>query len=158
MDFQSVEALYSYVQNQILIGAESVGEHIKELLKDYVDTMWYSVHTPEEYHRTMQFINSISVKTPILIGNTIQVEVYFDEGKIAPSMDNRGFWNQHMGVNGEDVSGNIPRYIEEGNNSSLYSYNGIHMTKETEDFCRVNNVPVKLMVDYLKANGIECTG
>lgn len=90
-------------------------ELVRNLLMDTV----YS-NTNYEYERTMDLYNSVTVNT-IRDGSThVSFEVFIDSSKIDANPVEDSKWNQHMSMDGEDVSEELPVWIEEGFDSPYY--------------------------------------
>jgi predicted RNA binding protein YcfA (HicA-like mRNA interferase family) len=135
---------------------EQVARKIEDILKQYIMDEWYGRMNPEDYSRTYNFVNSISVKPTQEIKDGWMVEIYFDNEKIFPEYaDEDRTWNKHMSVYGEDVSDYIPEWIERGNNSPIYNYKGVHMMQNTFEYCEKYNIPIKEMIKELKKYGFN---
>lgn len=126
------DQLQKYLNRHIGIALQQTGKDVEKLVYDYIMENWY-IYTPNEYLRTYQFINSLRVSKVIETNGRYYVSIYFDTSAIRASSVNDSRWNQHMSIHGEDVSGAIPLWIEEGNNPNnknpIYEYDGIHMMK-----------------------------
>lgn len=150
----SIESLLNQIKKDMRPSLRQVGERIRTELRQYVLENWYNSRpTTEFYDRTMQLINSITVSQIIETGNTMNIQVYFDSSKIIATVTEDGKWNQHASIHGEDVSESIPYYIEEGNKSPLYSYDGIHSVENIIELCRQSNIPLQEMITYLSSKG-----
>jgi hypothetical protein len=124
--FRDLNSLYKHLENSILLDVQKIGEEVKNVLRNNVRVLFYERNgmnwTPEDYTRTYELIDSISVSPIKKIGNKYEVSVYFDDEKIHPYKV-AGEWSAHESVvTGENISQNLPFYMEYGNQSSLYSY------------------------------------
>lgn len=157
--FNTIEELMIYLQKQIPIGLEKIGEEVKEILRNNVQELWYDrPFTPTYYSRTMEYINCIQCSKVKNIGNgKYEVEIYFDTNLIQPHINSNGEWNQHANIDGEDVSAQIPYYIEEGNNSSIYSYQGVHPVENTKEWLEETDFLRKRMIEFLGKYGFTCS-
>lgn len=153
--FNTIEELMIYLQNKIPVNLELIAEEVKGILRDNVQTLWYDrPYNPTNYIRTMEYINSISCSNAKKISNgNYEVKIYFATDLIQPHTNNSNEWNQHASIYGEDVSAQIPYYIEEGNNSSLYSYEGVHPVKITEKWLKDNDFVRRRMIELLGKYG-----
>ena len=157
--FNTIEELMIYLQNQIPVSLEAIGEEVKKILRDNIQTLWYDrPYTPTHYTRTMEYINSILCSKATKIANgQYKVEIYFATDLIQPYISNNGEWNQHASIYDEDVSAQIPYYIEEGNNSPIYLYKGVHPVKITKEWIEDTDFVRKRMVEFLGKYGFDCT-
>lgn len=154
--FNNVNDLMKFIKRTTRYPLEQVAHKVEDILKQYILDNWYGRMTPSDYSRSYQFINSLTIKPTQEINDGWQIEIYFDNEKIMPMYaDDDRYWNKHMSVYGEDVSDDIPFFIEYGNNSPIYEYQGIHMVKNTADYCRDNNIPIKEMIRELKKYGFK---
>jgi hypothetical protein len=136
---------------------QQVAEDIKKMLHDYVNTYWYGAHSPTNYQRTFEFINSLTVDNVQTTGDRKEVFIYFDPAKIGAYQTELGQWNQHLDVYGiESAAEAIALWIEEGQDSPLYSYDGIHQIEQTELALRQNNKLAKDIGALLTAKGYTC--
>jgi hypothetical protein len=136
--FSDFNALIKHLENNIVLDIQKIGEEVKNVLRNNVRVLWYERNgmnwTPQDYERTWQLIDSISVSKAIKLGNKYQVEVYYDTDKIVPMYGTEDKpWTRHMSITDfSDVSEAIPFWVEEGNNNSpIYSYEGVYPVKTT---------------------------
>jgi len=157
--FNTIEELMIYLQKQIPVSLEAIGEEVKKILRDNVQQLWYDrPFTPTHYTRSMEYINSIVCSKATKISNgQYRVEIYFATDLIQPYMSPNGEWNQHASIYGEDVSAQIPYYIEEGNNSPLFEYQGVHPVKITKEWIEDNDYLRKRMIKFLGKYGFNCS-
>lgn len=155
--FDTTEQIHQYILKNAEEGLQQTLEKIKIELVKYVEKYWYGREngTHNYYNRTMEFVDSITASKVKIQGNTLSGEVFFDTTKIG-SYNDYPNWGQHQGLHGENVSELIPWYIEEGNKSSAYEYEGIHMVKNITLWAKHNNVPLKEIMSFLKTKGFQC--
>lgn len=157
--FNSIDELMIYLQEQIPINLEIIGEEVKEILRNNVQQLWYGrSFTPHYYTRTFEYINSIVCSKAVPIGSGMyEVEIYFDTNLIHPYPSTNGNWPQHESIYGDDVSEFIPEWIEEGNNSPLFSYEGVHPTEDTKQWIEESGYFKNEIIKLLGIKGITCT-
>lgn len=88
----------SIVMSKQALLDELAKEGIKKF-KEYVQEYWYDAYSPSDYDRTMQFLNSVSVRFE---GDT--VILYYDASGVysayrnfgGSGFDNNGHWNVYM--------------------------------------------------------------
>jgi hypothetical protein len=124
--FSDFNALMKHLESNVLLNIQKIGEEVKGILRNNVRVLFYERNgmnwTPEDYTRTYELIDSLEVTPVKKIGNKYEVSVFFNDEKIHPYKV-AGEWSAHESVvTGQDVSQNIPFYMEYGNQSSLYSY------------------------------------
>lgn len=152
--FSNLKDLMSYIEKNIPISLEIIGEEIKKILRDNVQQLWYDrPFTPTYYTRTMQYIDSISVDKAVKIGDMYQVSIYFATDLILPYPSENGEWPKHESIYGEDVSAAIPYYIENGNNSPIFNYEGVHPMETTKDWLIETDYVKKRMIQILGSYG-----
>jgi hypothetical protein len=159
--FSDISSLLKYLEANVVINLEKIGEEIKSVLRFNLLNDWYKEHTPQYYDRTNMLIDSISVSKAEKVGNVYQVRIYFDEAKILHVPANKpGFFPSHMNItNGESEYGGmsygelLPLWLEEGQDSSIHPYVGIHMVQTTEDWIREDNYLRTRMIELLESKG-----
>jgi len=158
-NFKDVNSLEMYLRSKIPISLTVIGEEIKKKLRENIQNLWYDRDfTPTHYTRTMEYIESLRCSEVLNMGNgQYQVRIYFATHAIIPHSTPYGEWNQHAGVNYEDVSASIPSFIEYGNNSPLYSYQGVHPVETTKQWAKDMKIIQKRMVELLKKYGFSCS-
>lgn len=133
------------------------GETIKQVLIDSTKRMWYSEHSPEQYQRTYDILNSISLDAVKTGKGGYTATVYFDEDKIR--MQAADGWNQHMSVDGSTSYGGRPiaswvvEWVSFGQNSSIFSYEGGGHIQATQEFAKAD--AVYLIEESLRKAGFE---
>jgi hypothetical protein len=149
-----VKVIHSYLQSDLTPIMKQVAEDIKGTLYDYIQTNWYNARPATSYYdRIYEFINSLSISNIKTVGNRKEVSIYFDESKIGSYETSVGMWNQHMDIYGNGVGGAIVGWINTGENSPLYSIEGIHFIDEI-----LNNSDkfIKEVADLLEKKGYIC--
>jgi hypothetical protein len=156
--FNSIEAALKYIEANLPINLNKMAEEIKSILRNNVRVLWYERDfTPTHYTRTMELIDCISVKKAVKIGNAYQVKIYFDTNLINPYPSENGEWSKHESItDGRDVSQYIPSFIEYGQNSPLFPYDGVHPVQETIDWIKEVNYLKTRMMELLKDKGFSC--
>jgi hypothetical protein len=163
--FKDLNSLMKHLENNILLDVQKVGEEVKSILRNNVRVLWYERNgtnwTPKDYERSWMLIDSISVSKAIKIGNKYQVEIFFDTDKIIPmyGTDDKP-WTRHMSIiDYKNVSEAIPLWIEEGNNnSSIYSYEGVHPVQITKDDLKSDNYIKERLKELLEMQGYKVLG
>jgi hypothetical protein len=161
-DFNDLKPLYKYLLTQIIPQQmEKIGEEVKDYLKNLLLTRWYKTYNPTHYSRTNMLIDSITLRPVKITGDTVEVEIYFDENKITPvpaSQD--GYFPSHSNItDGADSWGGqsygelLVDWIENGQSSSIYSASGVYMVRDTIDYIETDNLLMKRMKTLLQAKG-----
>lgn len=159
--FTNLSDLFKYIEKEIPINLEKIGEEVKSVLRNNVRLLWYGrSFTPTHYTRTMEYIDSISLKKAKKVGDSWQVEIYFDTDKINPYPAENGEWSKHESItNGEDMSAAIPYFIEFGNNPNgknpIYEYEGVRPVGETIDWIKEDNYLRNRMIELLEMKGYK---
>lgn len=129
---QSLTNAFSEYMAQL--GMEFMRDYIIERV--YMDNALSGGSSPTSYDRTGDFFNAITI-TQSSKGNW---SVGIDGRKInvSPADEGTSDWGQHAGIHGEAVAGAMAEFIDQGNDSTIYSYQGIEYVKATEDY--LNNI------------------
>lgn len=124
MEFNSLESLFNHIDKAIEEELISTAKMVKKDVQDFIrDAIYYN--DAHEYIRSGEFLGSVSVR--VIDKNTVQI--YYNTDLINPRPDptGTGKWNQHMDrYKLEDMSENIPKWIELGTKGGLYPREGIH--------------------------------
>lgn len=114
--------------------AEYMSEVAKEFMQDYINQKVYlegSLGGPSDYYeRTYDLKNAVVAR----IDSNGQWYIRIDGRKLHVRQQPDGMWGQHIGVDGQPVAGTMQYFLEEGNNSPLYSYDGIEYIEATEKY------------------------
>lgn len=159
--FNNLNKLFSHINKQIEKSMTGVGEEARKILSDYMEREWYNSYSPSNYERSWELLNSISVSSPKKISNTWQVEIYFDTTKIHPYSTPDGEWNKHMSLNGDtsyngkSISEWLIEWIEYGQNSPIYSWDGVHMISYTKAELMFTKKHLNRIMDELQKQGIK---
>lgn len=161
--FTSIDTMLNYLNRNISIVLQDVGKDVEKIIHDYIMKEWYNEHTPHEYIRTYDMINSLRVRKVQKINNGYSIELCFDTDTIHANKVGDSFWNQHMSLYRKDGSGEqnvsqaIPLWIEEGNNPNsknpVYEYKGIGMMDYAS---KQKSVILKSLLSHLKSKGFNC--
>lgn len=126
-----------------IIGKELVPAIVKQTLTEltnYVSKEWYG-SSPNEYNRTFDFFKSLISSDIERVANKFVSQIFSDPSKIRSQIDDDSMFNQHMSFDGSGsnwIPETMAQFIEEGNKSSAYSYDGIFMFKETSKWLNSN--------------------
>lgn len=133
---RSFKQLEQVLLQKIALSVEEIGKQIKEMLRKNVQELWYErSYTPTHYTRTFELIDSITVTEAKRVPDGYQVVIYFDTDKIHPYPPAKPReWPRHQSVtDGADVSFYIPWWVEFGQKSPLFSYEGVHAMEKTKE-------------------------
>lgn len=135
----------------------NVSKKVYNIMRIYIDEKLYRTQSPENYQRTYELLNSLTISKIIKKGNNIyEVEVFFDTSKIHPYKSMIG-WNKHMGTvgksNGKDVSRYIPGYMEYGHRG-LYYQRPLNFNKEAYDYLVASSEHIAEFKRMLQVYGI----
>lgn len=159
-EFKSLKELNDYIEKQYLVQfLEKIGNEIKGWLKNNVRLLWYERDfTPTHYTRTMELIECISVR-PVKknADGSYQTEVFFDTDKMHTYPASDGEWSKHESItSGTDVRLMIPAFVEFGENSPLFSYEGVHPVETTKEEIISDGYIINRMKELLESKGIKC--
>lgn len=150
-----LQAVLKHIEDKANASLEAVGEKVKEEVQDYIQRNLYDASSPSKYTRTMEYLNSVSVK---VIGNN-SVEIYFDTDKISPrDPDGEGRWSAHQNItNGVNVSDLIPEFMEYGVSGSKHDRSGIYAIENSVEIANQTKYHVHELIKQLAAKGIKAT-
>ena len=156
-EFKSISAALAYLETHVVISLERIGEELKGVLRNNVRLLWYERdYTPTHYTRTYELIDSITVSKAKKVGNGYEVMIYFDTDKINPYPASDGEWSKHQSITtGTDVSVYIPLWADQGQNSPLFSYEGVGFMKETIDWIKEDEYLKNRMIELLVMKGFN---
>ena len=160
--FKNWSQLERFLEREIEINLQKIGTEIASVLRNYVYLNWYADHTPKYYERTMEVLNSISVKPVKKNGNKYEVEIFFDKNKISmvesnyyvPSHLKR--FHHHMSVdysksyNGQTIAEWVVYWMNYGQNSSLHSYSGVGFLEETIEWTKEDRYHINRMRELIE--------
>jgi hypothetical protein len=156
-----VKQIHKQMQPALAKMATELGGSIKMLLHKYVAKNWYSAMKPTSYERTFQFIDSLSVDIKPNERQGYDILVFFDSDKIDSIERDSGQWNAHMSVDGSTSYGGksigdlLVEFIEFGQYSPLYSYDGIHMIENTKKRLKTKKDHIKIINRVLRRYGFK---
>lgn len=150
--FKNLSDYYDYIDKSLKKAMKDIGEEVKLELQDYIWENWYKTYNPKEYERTFDFLNCVTFNVGKSNGKYVAI-VYYDTSKIKAEYNEYSYWNNHMSLSGEDVSEYIPRWIEKGQKSHVYSYNGVEPIRNIVKWCE-ENYKEKLK-SYLNGYGLK---
>jgi len=161
--FNNWNSLVKYIESNIVISLEKIGEEIKSVLRHELLTTWYQTYTPQYYERTNMLIDSITVSKAKKVLGGYEVEIYFDESKILPMPSDKGMFPAHMNItDGANMYGGmsygelLPLWIEKGQRSKIHSYTGVHMVERTVNWVKEDNYLKTRMIEILQNKGFLC--
>lgn len=157
--FSNWTDLMKHLESQMVVNLEKIGEEIKSVLRHNVKTLWYDrPFTPTHYSRTFELIDSITCSKAKQIGNgAYQVQIYFDTDKINPYPASDGEWSKHESITtGTNVNVYIPIWANEGQDSPLFSYEGVHFVEATIDWEKEDKYLMNRMKELLEKQGWKC--
>lgn len=146
--YKTYESLMAGLTDTIVKPAVMLtAENVKKTLKNNLSSLWYNTSNPQEYIRTYDIIKSISVSEIKKNGKTsYEAKVFFDDNLIMQIPSLGGDWSSHMGMptignsksgaveyGGLSISQWVPIWLDQGQNSSIYSYDGVEYVKATMD-------------------------
>lgn len=148
-----------HLESQMVLNLAKIGEEVKGWLRNNVHLLWYNrPFTPQNYDRTFELIECLSVRPVKKTGNgQYQVEIYFDTDKMNTYPAENGQWSKHESITtGTDVRLFIPLWIEEGQNSPLYSFDGVHPVETTISEVEQDHYIKNRMMELLRDKGYKC--
>lgn len=166
--FKSISEALAYIETNMVINLEKIGEEIAGVLKHYVKMNWYDYMDNKKdaingYQRTMDILNSISVTKAKPIGKGMyEVRIFFDETKINQINYPGRLFNAHMSVDGSTSYGGmsiaqwVVWWMNYGQNSPLYSYPGVGFLEETIEWTEDDQYHINRMRELLEDKGFIC--
>ncbi len=128
------------MENELHNIIETIAEEVLQKWKDtltkriYEDNMLKKNPSNDYYTRSRDMINSLTIKW---IDN-LNCELDYDTNLIYSNFLGEGMFNQHMGFNGQDVSEFMPDIIEAGQNSRIYSHDGVNAQEDVVRWLQTN--------------------
>jgi hypothetical protein len=155
----SLSELNKIIELAIIQNIQKIGEEIKGVLRHFVQENWYNrSYEPQQYERTFQLIDSLTVSPVKINGNEYSVQIYYDTDKILP-MDGTSDkpWTRHKSIVTQTPSGvYLPLWIEEGQDSSIFSFEGVHPVQDTIDWVEEDKYLLNRMKELLEKKGFKC--
>lgn len=130
---------------------------VKELIAYYLQKNFYD-YTPEEYERTYELRDSLTIGDVVKKGSGYTVEVFFDTNKIQPHYESiNDPFPQHISWSGEDVSNMIPYWTENAliNPVSFRGQDRGFFVKSTVNDLKKNKDHIQELKTFLLNNGIN---
>lgn len=141
-NFKSLKELKNYLNEQLIIAMDNVGEKAKQYMYDYIERKLKETE-PKVYERTWEYLNSIDrIKAHMNSDGSIETIIYYNTDKIIPylpsgvfnnwtgyEMDSKMSWGQHTDIYGNSVAEILPLWMEEGTrdiNGNFYPRDGLH--------------------------------
>lgn len=162
--FTSISELLNYIESNMVINLEKIGEEVKSYLRTTILTDWYRDHQPTYYERSNMLIDSLTVTKAKKIGNGYEVKIFFDPDKITPTPPGQeGWFPGHSNItdgassyNGMSYGELLPIWIEQGQNSSINPFSGIGMVEKTKnDLLRGDRYLLERMKELLELKGFK---
>ena len=123
--------LFKELEKQLLPIYQKALEHMKQILIDALNGLWFSRYQPALYERTGDLINSLSIKQLKNSNGKFEALIYFDKDKIRQEHADFGGgypFNIHMSLDGSteyggiDIGNWILIWLNEGSNSPYWSF------------------------------------
>ena len=113
--FRNFKEYEKHINKLLKDSMEEVGAEVEKVLRDRIEKDVYSVYDPKEYERTRELKNSVMHTQAKDVGGNVVVEVGHDTDMIRAYEP-----NQHMSIDGQDVSEYLPRWINDGTIGNAY--------------------------------------
>lgn len=160
-NLSDLNRVFKHIERVVRINMLEVMQKIKVVLVDYIMTNWYNRigFSPLNYTRTYDYVNSIDISKVEMRGDgKISASIFFDTDKMRPLPPAfPGEWGIHQGLSGQDVSAAIPYFIEYGNNSPLYSYEGVAPVANTKQIVQQRQIHTTALAEALRRAGFVVT-
>lgn len=158
--FNSLDQLFKALQVDIMQILQKTGNEIKGVLRQTIQRDWYNRPdynaSTTQYLRTLQLLDSISMKPVQTNGNTFSVEIYYDTSKIIPMDGTDQYpWTRHKSIIDSASSAEaLPYYIEYGNGDSpIYQYEGVHPVQTVYEWERDDKYVLNRFKELLRDKG-----
>lgn len=139
-----------------------VAIEVEGMMRDYVIQALYNDYEPQDYLRSMNYVNSLTVKKVFKNATgELETEIFFDPEKIHSREMVGEYWNQHMSVNGDSSWGGrpisewIPIWMEHGVSGSLWDREGIEVVDTIMKQLKNDREFRKLMMNELRRRGFN---
>jgi hypothetical protein len=159
-NFDTLSSIYKYLESEVIINTSKIAKEIADVLKNYVRLNWYNDHSPSQYQRTMDILNSISITDVKKNRNGYSVKIFFDDSKIN-MIEYDGLFNAHMGIYGEtSYQGmSLPQWVvywmNYGQNSPIYSYEGVGFLEDVIEWNKDDKYHINRMQELLENKGFD---
>ena len=139
-----------------------VSLEVEKMMKDYVMDSLYNNYSPNDYLRSYNYLNSLTVKKVYTnsVGE-LETEIFFDPEKIYSREIEGEYWNQHMSVNGDSswegrpISEWIPIFMEHGVSGSKWDREGIKVVDTIMKKLKNDGQFKSLMMKELRRRGFN---
>lgn len=152
--FDNLKSLQNYIRKNNKSVLHQIGLEIEEEMKQYIMKELYQKYSPEDYARTYDYINSLTVSSVKESSSGYVIEIFFDANKISARSVSDRYWNQHMSIDGDDFSKHIPYIVEYGTNGSLHDREGIRVVEKTVEDLKQGDL-IKKARNILKSKGFD---
>lgn len=157
-----LKRMLRYIEKQTQDSLRLISFEVEKMMKDYVIKALYQSYQPKDYLRSMNYINSLTVKKVSKNGaGELETEIFFDPNKIYSREMEGKYWNQHMSVNGDSSWGGrpisewLPIFIERGVSGSLWDREGIEVVDTILKELNSNSTYKNMMMKELKRKGFN---
>jgi hypothetical protein len=139
--FNNLNELNTYlgkiVEQEIVKFAEEVKKALQQELKaKFYGRAGYHQNSSgtDWYTRTWELVDCITCSLVKKNGNEYSIRVYYDTDRMNTYNAQDGEWSKHQSItDSQDVRYMLPFWIEEGQDSPLYSWGGFHIVKDLTD-------------------------
>ena len=158
-----LKRMLQYIEKQTKDSLRLISLEVEKMMKDYIIKALYNAYQPQDYLRSMNYINSLTVKK-VSKNSTgeLETEIFFDPDKIFSREMEGEYWNQHMSVNGDSswegrpISEWIPIFMEHGvSGNSKWHRDGIEVVDTILKELNSNGRYKKMMMNELKKKGFN---
>lgn len=157
-----LKRMLQYIEKQTQDALRLISLEVEKMMKDYIIKALYNAYQPKDYLRSMNYINSLTVKRVSKnSAGELETEIFFDPNKIYSREMEGEYWNQHMSVNGDSMWGGksisewMPIFIEHGVSGSLWDRDGIEVVDTILKELNSNSTYKKMMMDQLRRKGLK---
>ena len=167
MDFKinntkDLERMLKYIEKQAQDSLRRASLEVEKMMKEYVISKLYDSYSPNEYLRSYNYLNSLTVKRVYKNNNgELETEIYFDPNKIYSRELHDSYWNQHMSLNGDTTWGGksisewIPIWMEHGVSNSKWDRDGIKVIDNILKQLDGDKKFKKMMMSELRKKGFK---
>jgi hypothetical protein len=123
---------------------EEIAKDVANLLSRYVEKHWYIKRMSilqGYYDRTYEFLDSITTTEVVQKGNKLSITIYFDYNKMSQTLGSYDMFGSRTNITnnatsyqGRSLSEWLVLWIEEGQDSYIYSMEGIHMFENVSKY------------------------
>ena len=158
-----LEKMLKYIEKQAQDSLRLISLEVEKMMKDYVIKNLYLKYEPNQYLRSEEYVNSLTVtKVYKNSDGGLETEIYFDPEKIHSRELQDEVWNQHMSLNGdsewkgESISTWIPIWMEHGvHGNTKWKREGIEVVNNMLIELDNNGEFKKMMMNELRKKGFK---